>query len=59
MAIGLVFALSAGEIDLSFGSVVAVSALAAALALQSYPLVVGVIAGIGAGALIGACRPAT
>ena len=54
MAIGLVFALSAGEIDLSFGSVVAVSALAAALALQSYPLVVGVIAGIGAGALIGA-----
>jgi ribose transport system permease protein len=54
MAIGLVFALSAGEIDLSFGSVVAVSALAAALALQSYPMIVGIIAGIGAGALIGA-----
>ncbi|EIM72314.1 inner-membrane translocator [Nitratireductor aquibiodomus RA22] len=27
MAIGLVFVLSAGEIDLSFGSIVAVSAL--------------------------------
>lgn len=54
MAIGLVFALSAGEIDLSFGSVVAVSALSAAVAMQSYPMVVGVMAGLGAGALIGA-----
>lgn len=54
MAIGLVFALSAGEIDLSFGSVVAVSALAAAVTMQSYPTPVGVLAGLGAGALIGA-----
>lgn len=55
MAIGLVFALSAGEIDLSFGSIVAVSALAAAVAMQSYSsLYVGVIAGLGAGILIGA-----
>ncbi|MCV0427068.1 MAG: ABC transporter permease [Roseibium sp.] len=54
MAIGLVFVLSAGEIDLSFGSVVAVSALSAAVVMQSYPMVVGVVAGIGAGALIGA-----
>lgn len=54
MAIGLVFALSAGEIDLSFGSVVAVSALSAAVAMQSYPMAVGVMAGLGAGALIGA-----
>lgn len=54
MAIGLVFALSAGEIDLSFGSVVAVSALSAAVAMQSYPMAVGVLAGLGAGALIGA-----
>lgn len=54
MAIGLVFALSAGEIDLSFGSVVAVAALSAAVVMQSYPMVAGVIAGIGAGALIGA-----
>ena len=54
MAIGLVFALSAGEIDLSFGSIVAVSALAAAVAMQNGPMVLGVIAGLGAGVLIGA-----
>lgn len=54
MAIGLVYVLSAGEIDISFGSTVAVSALAAAVALQSMPLVVGVAAGLGAGLLIGA-----
>ncbi|MFN3249077.1 ABC transporter permease [Roseibium album] len=54
MAIGLVFALSSGEIDLSFGSVVAVSALSAAVAMQSFPMAVGILAGLGAGALIGA-----
>ncbi len=54
MAIGLVFALSAGEIDLSFGSIVAVSALSAAVAMQSYPMMVGVFAGLGAGIAIGA-----
>jgi ribose transport system permease protein len=54
MAIGLVFALSAGEIDLSFGSVVAVAALTAAVVMQTYPMVVGIVAGLGAGALIGA-----
>ncbi len=54
MAIGLVFALSAGEIDLSFGSIVAVSALSAAVAMQSYPMLVGVLAGLGAGIAIGA-----
>lgn len=54
MAIGLVFALSAGEIDLSFGSIVAVSALAAAVVMQDYPMVFGIIAGLGVGVLIGA-----
>lgn len=54
MAIGLVYVLSAGEIDISFGSTVAVSALAAAVVLQSMPLAVGVAAGLGAGLLIGA-----
>lgn len=54
MAIGLVFALSAGEIDLSFGSIVAVSALTAAVVLRDYPLIVGVMAGLGVGVLIGA-----
>lgn len=54
MAIGLVFALSAGEIDLSFGSIVAVSALTVAVVLQDYPLIVGVAAGLGVGVAIGA-----
>ena len=54
MAIGLVFVISAGEFDLSFGSAVAVSALAAAVALQSQPLLVGVLVGLGAGTMIGA-----
>lgn len=53
MAVGVVFVLSAGEIDLSFGSIVAVSALAAALALAEYPLPIGVLAGLGAGVAIG------
>lgn len=54
MAIGLVYVLSAGEIDLSFGSITAVSALAAAVVMQSYPMAFGVVAGLGAGLLIGA-----
>lgn len=53
MAIGLVFVLSAGEIDLSIGSIVAVSALAAAVTLSNYGLAAGIAAGIGAGLLIG------
>lgn len=57
MAIGLVFVLSAGEIDLSFGSAVAVSALCAAMAMAAMPeaaLPLGILAGIGAGLFIGA-----
>ena len=54
MAIGLVFALSAGEIDISFGSIVAVSALTAAMVMRSQPALVGVLAGLGAGVAIGA-----
>lgn len=53
MAIGLVFVMSAGEIDLSIGSTVAVAALAAAVTLGQYGLVVGVLAGLGAGLVIG------
>lgn len=56
MAIGLVFALSAGDIDLSIGSTVAVSALCAAMAMAAIPeagLLLGVAAGIGAGLAIG------
>lgn len=54
MAVGLVFVLASGEIDLSFGSIVAVASLAAAVTLQSMPAIVGVAAGLGIGILIGA-----
>ena len=54
MAVGLVFVLSAGEIDLSFGSIVAVSALLAAVVMREEPAIYGVAAGIGAGVAIGA-----
>ncbi|MBL0373316.1 ABC transporter permease [Rhizobium sp. KVB221] len=53
MAIGLVFVLSAGEIDLSIGSIVAVSALSAAVIMGSYGMVPGILAGLGAGLAIG------
>ena len=54
MAIGAVFVLSAGEIDLSIGSVVALSALTAAVVLQ----VTGIwwlaaLAALGSGAVVG------
>jgi ribose transport system permease protein len=53
MAIGMVFVLSAGEIDLSIGSVVAIAALLAALVMRTYNWTLGVAAGLGAGALVG------
>ena len=53
MAIGLVFVMSAGEIDLSIGSIVAVAALAAAVTMQSYGMAAGIAAGLGCGLLIG------
>lgn len=53
MAIGLVFVLSAGEIDLSFGSIVAVSALSAAVVMQEHSMFLGILAGLGAGIAIG------
>ncbi len=58
MAVGLVFVLSAGEIDLSFGSIVAVSALLAAVVMREAPAVYGIAAGIGAGVAIGAINGA-
>jgi ribose transport system permease protein len=53
MAIGLVFVLSAGEIDLSFGSIVAVAALSAAVVMQEHSMLIGILAGLGAGLAIG------
>ena len=55
MAVGMVFVLSAGEIDLSIGSIVAVSALAAAVVLRQLRHGGrGASPGLGAGLGIGA-----
>ena len=53
MAIGMVFVLSAGEIDLSIGSVVALAALLAAVVMRTHNWTLGVAAGLGAGAVVG------
>jgi ribose transport system permease protein len=54
MAVAVVFVLSAGEIDLSLGSVVALSALVTAEVLQTHGAVLGVAAGLGVGLGVGA-----
>jgi ribose transport system permease protein len=53
MAVAFVFVLSAGEIDLSIGSVVALSALVSAVVLRDHGLVLGILAGLGTGVAIG------
>jgi ribose transport system permease protein len=53
MAVATVFVLSAGEIDLSIGSVVALSALVAAVVLRDVGLVAGIAAGLGIGVAVG------
>lgn len=55
LAFGVTFVIVSGGIDLSMGSVVAVSGVVAALFAQpeSYPLVVALFAGISVGLLIG------
>jgi ribose transport system permease protein len=53
MAVGMVFVLTAGEIDLSIGSVVALSALVTAVVLRQHSMMLGILAGLGTGAAIG------
>ncbi len=53
LAIGMVFVLTSGEIDLSIGSTVAIAALIAAVVMRTAPWPVAVVAGLGAGAVIG------
>ncbi|MDP9355437.1 MAG: ABC transporter permease [Chloroflexota bacterium] len=53
MAIGFTFVLSAGEIDLSIGAVVALSSLVTALVLRDYGVWLAVPAGLGTGIIIG------
>jgi ribose transport system permease protein len=54
MAVAFVFVLSAGEIDLSIGSVVALAALVTAKVLQTESVVPAVAAGLGVGVGVGA-----
>jgi ribose transport system permease protein len=54
MAVAVVFVLSAGEIDLSLGAVVALSALVNADVMQNHSAVLAVAAGLGVGLGIGA-----
>jgi ribose transport system permease protein len=54
MAVGMTFVLSAGEIDLSIGSVVALSALITALLLRhTNNIWISVLGGLGTGAIVG------
>lgn len=54
MAVGMTFVLAAGEIDLSFGSVVALSAIICSLVLRSTgSIFLAIIAGLVCGAIIG------
>jgi ribose transport system permease protein len=53
MAVATVFVFTAGEIDLSIGSVVANAALIAAIVMQAYPWQLAVVAGLSVGLAIG------
>lgn len=53
MAVATVFVLSAGEIDLSLGAVVALSALVTAEVMQSHGALLAVAAGLGVGLGVG------
>jgi len=53
MAIAIVFVLSAGEIDLSIGSMIGLAALVTAVVLRDAGLVLGLLAGIGTGVAVG------
>ena len=53
MAFGTTFALSAGEIDLSIGSVVALSAMVTAVLLRDQNAVIAVPAGLSVGIVVG------
>jgi ribose transport system permease protein len=53
MAIGMTFTLSAGEIDLSIGSVVAISAMNTALLLRHTNVLVAFLGGICTGVVVG------
>lgn len=53
MAVGMTFTITAGEIDLSLGGTVALSALVTALVLRTQPIILAVVAGLGIGVVVG------
>jgi ribose transport system permease protein len=53
MAFGMTFVLSAGEIDLSIGSIVALSAMVVAVLLRETNMVFAILGAIGVGLLVG------
>ncbi len=53
MAVGMVFALASAEIDLSVGSTVALASLVAATVVADYGFLLGALAAVAVGALIG------
>src|SRR5262249_48741325 len=58
MAVGMTFAMSPGQIDLSIGAIVALAALITALVLRDYGIAPAVIIGLLVGVLIGAVNGA-
>lgn len=53
MAIGMTFVLSAGEIDLSIGSIVGLSAMTVAILLRDGQPILGIVAALGVGVAVG------
>jgi len=53
-AIGMTFAISAGQIDLSTGGIIATTSLTVALMLQHYSLPIAIVAGLAVGVACGA-----
>jgi ribose transport system permease protein len=53
MAVGMAFALSSGEIDLSIGAVVALAALVTALLLREANMALAILGGLGVGLVVG------
>ena len=54
LAIGMTFALSSGEIDLSIDSIMALTAMVTAIVLRDHGIVLGVLAGLATGLTVGA-----
>jgi len=53
MAVGFTFLLASGEMDLSIGATVALSALTAAIVLQKYGIMLAILSALAVGALVG------